>query len=257
MFGPFSAIESRCPDYVSSCSDPRHAGPCTCPGIPSIAGDGCGVTLARPSSWIATHLIQKAGIPRKTAQAGAVTLIQRLVGALTKSPGAILNSRTLAPKGCWTGCPESTRCPLCRAWMHECRRRMDAQERPLCCYSPGCTSSVPTARCAAGRRGVSGPACAPVGVERPIYIALPVREPLRGHGPCAEHRLPLHRHVNAATTAVSSSAKPGTCVSHRMFYQICPCRRMTGDRLNLLNPLKCMRSLNSSHSTLRLALCFN
>jgi hypothetical protein len=48
---------------------------------------------------IATHLIKKAGFSRKTAQAGAVTLIQRFGSALTKSPGAILNSRRLAPKG--------------------------------------------------------------------------------------------------------------------------------------------------------------
>ena len=46
---------------------------------------------------IATHLIKKAGFSRKTAQAGAVTLIQRFGSALTKSPGAILNSRRLAP----------------------------------------------------------------------------------------------------------------------------------------------------------------
>jgi len=48
---------------------------------------------------IATHLIKKAGFSRKTAQTGAVTLIQRFGSALTKSPGAILNSRRLAPKG--------------------------------------------------------------------------------------------------------------------------------------------------------------
>lgn len=48
---------------------------------------------------IATHLIKKAGFSRKTVQTGAVTLIQRLGGALTKSPGAILNSRRLTPKG--------------------------------------------------------------------------------------------------------------------------------------------------------------
>jgi len=48
---------------------------------------------------IATHLIKKAGFTRKTAQTGAVTLIQRFGSALTRSPGAILNSRRLAPKG--------------------------------------------------------------------------------------------------------------------------------------------------------------
>ena len=35
---------------------------------------------------IATHLIKKAGFSRKTAETGAVTLIQRLGSALTKSP---------------------------------------------------------------------------------------------------------------------------------------------------------------------------
>jgi hypothetical protein len=48
---------------------------------------------------IATHLIQKAGFSRKTAQAGAVTLIRRFGSVLTKSPRVILNSRRLAPKG--------------------------------------------------------------------------------------------------------------------------------------------------------------
>jgi len=48
---------------------------------------------------IATHLIKKAGFSRKAAQTGAVTLIQRFGSALTKSPGAILNSPRLAPKG--------------------------------------------------------------------------------------------------------------------------------------------------------------
>ena len=48
---------------------------------------------------IATHPIKKAGFSRKAAQTGAVTLIQRFGSALTKSPGAILNSRRLAPKG--------------------------------------------------------------------------------------------------------------------------------------------------------------
>jgi hypothetical protein len=50
---------------------------------------------------IATHLIKKAGFSRKTAQAGAVTPIQRFGSALNQ-------------------------CPLCCAWMHECRGRMDA-----------------------------------------------------------------------------------------------------------------------------------
>jgi len=41
---------------------------------------------------IATHLIKKAGFSCKSSQTGAVTLIQRFGSALTKSPGAILNS---------------------------------------------------------------------------------------------------------------------------------------------------------------------
>jgi hypothetical protein len=71
---------------------------------------------------IATHLIKKAGFTLKTAQTGAVTLIQRFGSALNQ-------------------------CSLCCALMHECRGRMDAQERPTCCSSTGCTSSVLTARC--------------------------------------------------------------------------------------------------------------
>jgi hypothetical protein len=55
---------------------------------------------------ISAHLIQKAGFTRKSAQTGAVTLIQRFVSALIKSPGAILNSRRLAPQGWRAGCPE-------------------------------------------------------------------------------------------------------------------------------------------------------
>ena len=61
---------------------------------------------------IATHLIKKAGFSRKTARTGAVTLIQRFGSALTKSPGAILNGRRLAPKGWRAGCPESPQRPL-------------------------------------------------------------------------------------------------------------------------------------------------
>jgi hypothetical protein len=48
---------------------------------------------------IVTHLIKKAELTRKTARTGAVTLIQCFGSAHTKSPGAILNSRRLAPKG--------------------------------------------------------------------------------------------------------------------------------------------------------------
>ena len=46
---------------------------------------------------LATHITKKAGYNKQTAQTGAVTLIQRFGSALTKSPGAILNSRRLAP----------------------------------------------------------------------------------------------------------------------------------------------------------------
>jgi hypothetical protein len=48
---------------------------------------------------LATHIIHKAGFSKSSAHTGAVTLIQRFGSALTKSPGAILNSRRLAPKG--------------------------------------------------------------------------------------------------------------------------------------------------------------
>jgi hypothetical protein len=62
---------------------------------PAIMGQVLGIVYR----VIATHLIKKAGFTRKVAQTGAVTLIQRFGSALTKSPGAILNSRRLAPKG--------------------------------------------------------------------------------------------------------------------------------------------------------------
>ncbi len=48
---------------------------------------------------ISTFLTQQAGLRRAEAQTGAVTLIQRFGSAATKSPGAILNSRRLAPTG--------------------------------------------------------------------------------------------------------------------------------------------------------------
>jgi hypothetical protein len=71
-----------------------------------------GRVLAIVYRCIATHLTKKAGFSRKTAQTGAVTLIQRFGSTLTKSLGAILNSRRLAPKGWRAGCPESPQCPL-------------------------------------------------------------------------------------------------------------------------------------------------
>jgi len=48
---------------------------------------------------ISTFLIQHAGLKRTEAQTGAVTVIQRFGSAATKSSGAILNSRRLAPMG--------------------------------------------------------------------------------------------------------------------------------------------------------------
>ena len=59
---------------------------------PEVMGQVLGIVYR----CIATHLIRKAGFTRKTAQTGAVTLIQRFGSALTKLPGAILNSRRLA-----------------------------------------------------------------------------------------------------------------------------------------------------------------
>jgi hypothetical protein len=56
-----------------------------------------GKVLAIVYRTLATHITKKAGYNKKTAQTGAVTLIQRFGSALTKSPGAILNSRRLAP----------------------------------------------------------------------------------------------------------------------------------------------------------------
>ena len=63
---------------------------------PAIMGQVLGIVYRA----IATHLTKKAGYTKTTAQTGAVTLIQRFGSALmTKSPGAILNSRRLAPEG--------------------------------------------------------------------------------------------------------------------------------------------------------------
>jgi hypothetical protein len=47
---------------------------------------------------LATHITKKACYNKKTAQTGAVTPIQQFGSALTKSPGAILNSPRLTPK---------------------------------------------------------------------------------------------------------------------------------------------------------------
>jgi len=49
---------------------------------------------------IATHLIQKAGFSRKTAQAGAVTLIQRFGSALNLNVHLAVHGRTNAA-GAW------------------------------------------------------------------------------------------------------------------------------------------------------------
>jgi len=48
---------------------------------------------------LAAHITKKAGYNKQTAQTEAVTLFQRFGSALTKPPGAILNSRRLAPQG--------------------------------------------------------------------------------------------------------------------------------------------------------------
>ena len=52
------------------------------PARPAVVGRALGIVYR----CIATHLIKKAGFSRKTAETGAVTLIQRLGSALTKSP---------------------------------------------------------------------------------------------------------------------------------------------------------------------------
>jgi len=57
---------------------------------PAVMGRVLGIVYR----CIATHLIKKAGFSRKTAQAGAVTLIQRFGSALTKSLPAILSRCT-------------------------------------------------------------------------------------------------------------------------------------------------------------------
>ncbi len=62
---------------------------------PRIKGKVLGIVYRT----LATHITKKADYNKQTAQTGAVTLTQRLGSALTKSPGAILNSRRLAPEG--------------------------------------------------------------------------------------------------------------------------------------------------------------
>jgi hypothetical protein len=66
---------------------------------PHIMGKVLGIVYRT----LATHITRKAGYNKEMAQTGAVTLIQRLGSALTKSPGAILNSRR-------AGGPKSFRC---------------------------------------------------------------------------------------------------------------------------------------------------
>ena len=62
---------------------------------PALMGKVLGIVYRT----LATHIIHNAGFSNSSAHTGAVTLIQRFGSALTKSPGAILNSRRLAPKG--------------------------------------------------------------------------------------------------------------------------------------------------------------
>jgi hypothetical protein len=69
---------------------------------PHIMGKVLGIVYRT----LATHITKKAGYNKQTAQTGAVTLIQRFGSALTKSPGAILNSPRLAPKGAQGRTPE-------------------------------------------------------------------------------------------------------------------------------------------------------
>jgi hypothetical protein len=69
---------------------------------PQIMGKVLGIVYRT----LATHITKKAGYNKQTVQTGAVTLIQRFGSALTKSPGAILNSPRLAPKGRRAGRPK-------------------------------------------------------------------------------------------------------------------------------------------------------
>jgi hypothetical protein len=55
---------------------------------------------------LATPITKKAGYNKQTAKTGAVTLNQRFGSVLTKSPGAILNSRRLALNGRRAGRPK-------------------------------------------------------------------------------------------------------------------------------------------------------
>jgi hypothetical protein len=69
---------------------------------PHIMGKVLGIVYRT----LATHITKKAGYNKQTAQTRAVTLIQRFGSALTKSPGAILNSPRLATKGAQGRTPE-------------------------------------------------------------------------------------------------------------------------------------------------------
>jgi hypothetical protein len=76
---------------------------------PHIMGKVLGIVYRTFATHITArfHIIKEAGYNKQTAQTDAVTLIQRFGSALTKSPGAILNSRRLAPNGRRAGRPKS------------------------------------------------------------------------------------------------------------------------------------------------------
>ena len=75
---------------------------------PRIMGKVLGIVYRT----LATHITKKAGYNKQTAQTGAFTLVKRFGLALTKPPGAILNSRRLAPQGRRAGRPKSFKYPF-------------------------------------------------------------------------------------------------------------------------------------------------
>jgi hypothetical protein len=75
---------------------------------PQIMGKVLGIVYRT----LASHITKKAGYNKQTAQTGAVTLIQRFGSGCSKSPGAILNSRRLAPEGSRAGRPKSFKYPF-------------------------------------------------------------------------------------------------------------------------------------------------
>ena len=96
---------------------------------PAVMGRVLGIVYR----CIATHLIKKAGLSRRTAQTGAVTLIQRFGSARGSTPesraAVSLHQSASHCEAAPVAHTERQR-PLRCEGNHKCRGRMDAQELP-------------------------------------------------------------------------------------------------------------------------------